>query len=272
MSKSICIKLDNKNISDYLLNELEYFELNDVYISCYKFKIYTNIIIHYVGKDIDLFLNKISTLLTYVIIDLYEPQIIQNMINTNYFYFSTVEKKTIYNLCLTNIDFKNSLSMIKTISDAFYNYFLENKSVILSGFVAFKISNYFKELDSIVEMCVNKFIIDKEYIEFINLLKAYIDTTPCNSNAVHLVYKNHESKLFDSDYKQIEYNDDFIPQKYLSDISFSSNDYALNSLLTLLPKKLYIHLDDFEDDFITTLKKIFDKHVCICKTNDFSSS
>ena len=57
--------------------------------------------------------------------------------------------------------------------------------------------------------------------------------------------------------------------KYLSDISFSSNDYTLNTLLTLLPKKIYIHLiDNVEDEFINTLKLIFDNRIYIC--NDCS--
>jgi len=51
----------------------------------------------------------------------------------------------------------------------------------------------------------------------------------------------------------------------LSDISFSSNDYTLNSLLTLLPRRIYIHIiDGIEDEFINTLKLIFDNRVCIC--------
>ena len=53
--------------------------------------------------------------------------------------------------------------------------------------------------------------------------------------------------------------------KYLSDISFSSNDYALNSLLTLLPKKIYIHLiDNVIDEFIHTLGLIFEDRAQIC--------
>ena len=80
----------------------------------------------------------------------------------------------------------------------------------------------------------------------------------------HLIYKNHDSILLDSSKKLIKFNDDLINKKYLSDISFSSNDFALNTLLTLLPKKLYIHLIDEEDDFINTLKLIFDSRVFIC--------
>ena len=268
MYKTICIKTNNQKIADYLLNELEYFDFEDIYASCYNFKFYTNIIIHYVGKNTDLFLTKISTLLSYVVIDFYEPTIIKNLVNTNYFYFSIEEKKQIYNLCLTNIDFSNSVSMFNIISNSFYKYFSNNKYVILTGFVDFKLQNYVKDLDHIVDMCVNKFIIDREYNEYISLLKAYIQTTPCNSDVIHLIYKNEESILLDSHKDVINFNYHSLNSKYLCDISFSSNDYALNSLLTLLPKKLYIHLIDQDDDFINTLKLIFGSKVFICTDCD----
>lgn len=266
--KTICIKTKNKNISKYLLKELEYFDFQDIYVSCYDFKHYNNTIVHYVGKDIDLFLNKISTLLTYVVIDFYEPCLIKNLINTNYFYFSTEDKKEIFNICLTNVDFHSSILMFNIISNSFHSYFLDNKYVILDGFVNFKLEDYIKELDSIVDMCVNKFIIDREYNEFVNLLKSYIQTTPSCSNTIHLVYKNEDSILLDETKSLIQFNNDLINQKYVSDISFSSNDFALNLLLTLLPNRLYIHLIDKEDDFINTLKLIFDKRVCICTECD----
>lgn len=266
--KTICVKTNNESISEYLLEELEYFDFEDIFVSCYKFKFYTNVIIHYVGKNVDLFLNKVSTLLSYLVIDFYEPLLIQNLINTNYFYFSTEDKKEIYNLCLTNVDLSNSISMLNSISNSFYKYFLDNRYAILDGFVNFKLSDYIKELDTIVDMCVNKFIIDREYSEFINLLKTYIKTSPCVSGVIHLIYGNQKSILLDSSKNNIEFSDDLINNKYLSDISFSSNDLALNSLLTLLPKKLYIHILDKEDDFINTLKLIFDNRVYICNDCD----
>ena len=51
----------------------------------------------------------------------------------------------------------------------------------------------------------------------------------------------------------------------MSDITFSSNDYCLNTLLNILPKQIFIHLiDSNEDEFINTLKNIFGKKVTIC--------
>ena len=162
MLKTVCIKTNNKEIIYNLLDEIEYFNLENIIVSCYDFKIYTNIIIHYTGEQIDFFLNKLSVLLSYLIIDFYESKIIQKIINTNYFYFSLDERKEIYSLCLTNRGFMDSVSLINTISKEIFYYFSNNKYLILDGFVAFRLSNYVKELDSIVDMCVNQYIIDKE--------------------------------------------------------------------------------------------------------------
>ncbi len=40
-------------------------------------------------------------------------------------------------------------------------YVIENKSMILEGFVNFRIKEYIKYLDSIVDIAVNKYIIEK---------------------------------------------------------------------------------------------------------------
>ena len=44
--KSLCIKTNNSNLLQYLLNELKHFELPDICFSLRKFKHYNNIIIH----------------------------------------------------------------------------------------------------------------------------------------------------------------------------------------------------------------------------------
>lgn len=53
--------------------------------------------------------------------------------------------------------------------------------------------------------------------------------------------------------------------KFLSDITFSSNDYLLNTLLDLLPKNIYIHVqDNSNDEFIHTLSLIFESRIHLC--------
>ena len=268
MLKSFCIKTNNNKIIEYLLNEFENIDLKGLYISKLKFKFYNNFIVHYKGKNLDSFYTAFSKILSSVIIEFYEKDLIKHLINSNYFYFTNSEQRKIFDIacdCLYNGELKESFIRKDSIMISCYEYFANNKSAILDGFVNFRIKDYIKIIDYIVDMAVNKFVIDREYTEFIDLLKCYINSKDCIANTIHLIYQNKESMLLDEEKKIISLDNSILNSKYLSDISFSSNDYTLNTLLSLLPKKIYIHLiDEIEDEFINTLKLIFDDRIYLC--------
>ena len=125
---------------------------------------------------------------------------------------------------------------------------------------------YWEFLEDIVDEAVNTFIIEKEYWEFISLLKLYINSQPSLTDVVHIVYSSTDSFLLNENKEIIEDDKNLLNAKYLSDITFSSNDYTLNSLLNLLPKRIYIHvLEGYVDEFINTIQSIFESRVIICK-------
>lgn len=266
--KSFCIKTNNDNIINYLLNNLSSIDFEDIYFIDKKFKIYKNVIIHYKGTKENEFLNLIASLISDCILLFFEPLLIKRCINLNYFYFDDFEKKLIEKNCYSFIqtDEDNTLKYRKEeIWINVLNYLLENKSILLDGFVNFRLNNYLDTINDIVDYSVNKYIVEKEYTEFINLLKIYIDSKQSEADLVHLVYTNSESILLDSNRNIISLSDNIFNAKYLSDISFSSNDYALNALLTLLPKRIELHVIGYEDEFINTLKLIFGNKIFICK-------
>lgn len=266
--KSICIKTNNSNLLDYLLNELDYIELEHIYISQKQFKHYKNIIIHYKGTNDKAFIHELSCILSCLIIDEIEENLLKKIINQNYFYFEALEKKKILNMCfeIFTDDFNKYFdTKYSNLIKSFSSYLSDNKSIILFGFINFRIKDYIKILENVVDEAVNSFVIEKEYFEFVSLLKLYISSQPSNFDIVHLIYTNENSILLDSDKNIINVSDDIFKAKYLSDITFSSNDYALNGLLTLIPKKIYIHLiDNSVDEFIHTLSLIFEDRVEIC--------
>lgn len=268
MLKSFCIKTNNNKMINYLLNEFENVKLDNVYISNSRFKLYNNFIVHYKGKNLNLFYDIFSNILSSAIINFYERDIIKHIINCNYFYFTSIEQKKIFDIACDYL-YNDNLEEVNLRKDSIVisctEYFSNNKSVILDGFVNFRINDYIKIIDYIVDLSVNKFVIDREYNEFIDLLKCYINSKDCGISLVHLIYQNQESTLLDEFKNPICLDDSVLNSKFLSDISFSSNDYCLNTLLTLLPRKIYIHIiDDIEDEFINTLKLIFDDRIYIC--------
>lgn len=270
--KSICIKTNNENLLNYLLNELDYIEIKPVVISTNKFKNYKNIIIHYSGNEIKKFIHEVSCILACLVIDELEESLIKKLILKNYFYFDFNERKHIVEMCFDiftddfNLYFDKKYNCL--IND-FESYLKNNKSIILDGFLNFRIKDYMSILEEVVDEAVNNFVIEKEYLEFISLLKMYVNSQKSTCDIVHLIYTNESSILLDKDKNIINVSDDVFKAKYLSDISFSSNDYALNSLLTLIPKKIYIHLiDNCIDEFIHTLSLIFESRVEICTDCD----
>ena len=272
MLKSFCIKTNNRKILNYLLINLEIINLKDLYISNLKFKLYNNIIVHYKGKNFVTFYSEFSKVISSCIIKFYEKDIIKRIINCNYFYFTSKEQRKIFeivNSYLTTDEIDECNLRKSSIDISCIEYFSNNKSCILDGFVNFRINDYIKILDYLVDIAVDKFVIDREYLEFIDLLKCYINSKKSNTALVHLIYQNQESTLLDEFKKNINIDNTALDNKYVSDISFSSNDYTLNALLTLLPKKIYIHLiDDCEDEFINTLKLIFNDRIYICNNCD----
>lgn len=270
--KSLCIKTNNDDLIQYLLNELDNLELDNVCFSKKEFTHYSNIIIHYTGKDVSLFIEKISYILSLLVIDELEEDFLNKIIIQNYFYFNYKEREKILNICfdlITN-DFSYTFDKkFKILFNTFYAFIEQNHSLFLSGFINFRIKEYFSTLDNLVNEAVNNFIIEKEYLEFISLLKLYISTQNSNCDLVHIIYCNSESILLDNNKNIIPNSEELFKVKYLSDITFSSNDYTLNSLLNLLPKKIYIHLiDKYIDEFINTLKSVFCERVVLCTDCD----
>lgn len=271
--KSLCIKTNNVKILEYLLNELKYTDIKNICFSKNQFKNYKNIIIHYLSeKDYHYFFTKISTLLSFLIIDEFEDCLMKRLIHKNYFYFDSLERdkilKNCYNL-LSDEYYKWFDSKFEILFESFYDFISNHNTLVLDGFINFRLQKYNAILDNIISEAVNHYIIEKEYMEFISLLKLYINSQNANTNVVHLIYKTSEPILLDENKNLIINSDESFNAKYLSDISFSSNDYTLNSLLTLLPKKLYIHLIDNKiDEFINTLQLIFENRISICLNCD----
>ena len=270
--KSVCIKTNNSNLLNYLLNELDYIEIEPVYISSNEFKNYKNIIVHYRGNDDKNFIHENSCILSCLIIDELEEKFLKQIILKNYFYFNYNERKHILDMCYDIFTDDFNTYFDKKYNCLIYNfedYLTTNKSIVLTGFMNFRIKDYMIILENIVDEAVNTFIIEKEYLEFVSLLKMYISSQSCNCNVVHLIYNNENSILLDDNKNVINISDDIFKAKYLSDITFSSNDYALNSLLTLIPKKIYIHLiDNVVDEFIHTIGLIFENRTEICTDCD----
>ena len=155
--KSLCIKTNNQNIIDYLLEDFSSLNLDSMYISNHKFKIYENVIVHFTSENLDFYYDKIASIITNAILEFYQDKLLKRILDYNYFYFSLPEKKIILKLANDFIedDTITSDDNFFAIYYAILDYINQNKSIVLDGFVNFRLQNYMKNLDYIIDISVN---------------------------------------------------------------------------------------------------------------------
>ncbi len=270
--KSLCIKTNNSKVINYLLREVENINIENTYITVKEFKHFNNIILHCKDADVRKFINSISNIITKTIISFFEKNLIKDLINLNYFYFNLPERNTIIDNTLDMLNNDDNIHIkYDFLNNKLFEHLSLNHSIYLKGFIDFRLPEYINFINEKIDLAVNKFLIDKEYLEFVNILRLYIKSESSTSSTehLHLIYYHKNSIIIDDNKEVITCNDNISKAKYISDISFSSNDLALNTLLNLLPKKITVHLiDSYLDEFINTIKLIFQDKVKICEDCD----
>lgn len=157
--KSICIKTNNQDIIEYLISTFEKLPMN-LCISNYRFKKYDNVIVHDIQRDEKEFYDVISIVLKSAIERFFESDLIKKCIKENYFYLNEAEQEyvlkishQIMNLPDNKIGYKNRL-----LKELIKRYIMENKAMILEGFMNFRAREYKELLDNIVEVSVVSYL------------------------------------------------------------------------------------------------------------------
>jgi len=209
------------------------------------------------------------------IIGHYEEKLITRIINSNYCYFNSVERKEILGIALRIIknedkNFLNSLFQIRrrnVIIRKLLDYFESSNSLILDGFVNFRLKDYIKDLEEIVEKAVDEFLMEREYREFIRLLKYFVEIQDPKVEVIHVVV-GFESKYILLDENKNEITRDCI-QEFIDEISegeINYDDLLVSSLITMAPRKIVLHSSGLfrNKELLETIKNVFPGRVILC--------
>ncbi len=217
----------------------------------------------------------VSNALAEYVMQTYEEKLLIRIINSNYGYFSLSERKDILRISLRVIKnekkiFFNTLFQIRRrnlIVKKLMEYFEGSSNIILDGFVNFRLKDYIKELEDIIDNAVDDFLIEREYKEFIRLLKYFVEIQESKFNFIHVVMQ-YEDKYILLDEKKLEITNDCIKDflTELPETEINHDDLLVSSLITLAPKSIIIHnWERFKNQkLLDTIKNVFSGKVILC--------
>jgi len=218
-----------------------------------------------------------NILADYIILK-FEKRLVTRIINTNYCYFSAAERNKILGLAMQEVKSDttliNGLLQIRkrnTVVQTLQKYLEESDIVILEGFTNFRLKDYIRELEEIVDTAVNNFLMEKEYTEFIQLLRYFVETQQSKCDIVHIVVDHDGTHtLIDSQKNEITHAhiQEFSKEPVFEEITH--DDLLISSLITLAPKQLIVHNVNFfrNKKLLETIKSVFRGKVQICPDCD----
>ncbi len=151
------------------------------------------------------------------------------------------------------------------IAEEFRKYLQENTFINLDGFIRFRLQPYTEELRELVEYALDEFQMDKQYQEFISLLKYFVYIQEAKIPVAHLMHLGeNEFIILNEQMKPINTDQAESVVLELVDKDINYEDMIVSTLITVSPKHIFIHTRTADAQVVKTIQQIFEGRVKIC--------
>lgn len=217
--------------------------------------------------------NAIANCIADIIVEEWEARLIRKIIRDNYFYYNEEEKQSILKkvkgiLNPDGFSFYQREQRREKVMEKVQAYLNIHKDLILEGFINFRLKEYQDELEEIVNSAVDEFMLEKEYLEFIRLLKYFVDIQEPRVEKTKIIFKKQGAfTLLDSENKPLKHD---CLEGLMADLvenEINHDDLLISALITLAPREVEIHLEEgmSSEETIKTINNVFGKRVSQCQ-------
>lgn len=200
-----------------------------------------------------------------------------NYFEKSYFYFEDAEGTSIKRIIEDEL---NSDIKINLILKAKIKEYLESFNIInINGFVKFRLKFIKDYVQQIVERCIDNYLIKKEYSDFIGMLKYFSDDEAETNENINIIFNDSKLQIYNENMEKIslisnvEFSEELEPSEIVYDESI------INSIITISPKKIIIHLtknydkmDEISKNTIDIINKLFVDRIRFCMECEYCKS
>ncbi len=202
------------------------------------------------------------------ILETYEEYVLTDTLKDEFIFF---EQDNIYEIL------EKARNSIKIFYKFYYKYVIvkkitsflnSNNKIYLDGFVMFRLTEYRRLAEMVICDAIDQLMAEKEYDEFIKLLKEYISDATPSIVLLHIkVNDNGSFSLFNFKKSQIMFAEENV---YGCRNIFSNTNELLNIIISIVPKRIIWHNNLMVNNWelINTLELLFEDKFAICKGCD----
>lgn len=200
----------------------------------------------------------------------WEKDYVQNVLRKRY-HLNRNERERVWPKAIKSLDDKGEQ----------HDYSIQRKTALVSqilasleanpifhieGFLRFRAKDYRAEVDRAVAYAVDEYALEKEYFEFIDLLKHFLDAQKPRIGVLHVGISAHgKFHLFNEAGEKVtrDYLDGVEPEGDGSDVSYE--DLLISALISAAPREVILHIRyPGYRDTLQTIRNVFEGKITEC--------
>ncbi len=223
-----------------------------------------------------IFKHQISEFLAEHILRDWEEKMLWKEINKKYRHIASEDQEIILGKAadfLKRSNVNESLNLLlnygrkNKISHKIMDYVYSNNNVVIEGLINFCMPDYLNELRFAVDLACEELRNEKEYNDFVKLLRYFVDTQPSRIQEVNLLMdKAGQFWLWDGQGINIE--EKFL-NYYCSDLLLDDiglDDLLVSILITVSPRRIILHnAEQQNNEPVMMIRKVFGERIRDCR-------
>lgn len=213
------------------------------------------------------FYDSLANLVQDIIVNIYIKKIIKDRVIKICGEYTMVEKEEIIESTheiLKDINYyTNERAMI---NKDIINYIIENNSILIDGYMRFRLKKYLYLIDISIEKAIFDLETEKEYEEFLGMLQYFVDMQEPKLELVNVIVQDNDYFLLDMDNNILENGllDDVERDLYYEEVSKA--DLLISSLIVISPERLIVHIEEGkEKELVSVITELFRDRVSFCR-------
>ncbi len=210
------------------------------------------------------------------IINIFAEKEMNYFFDNSYFFIKYDEinevKEKVLNILMSD-NFRDDSNMLfiekkADILNKIENCIEEKSEINITGFIRFRMRELFQDIEEIVDKVVERHMIEREYNEFIKLLKYFVEIQENKIDEVNIIINRGGTYII------LDENQNNIYEMFLDDFSdfnmsmvnTNKDDLLISGLITNSPKNIIIHgvENSLNVEIIETIKQVFEERVSFC--------
>ena len=218
----------------------------------------------------------ISNILYNIVIEKYREKELFNFLTETYFFLKQEEILEVEEMIMKVLRSEENLkdekmifciSKINSIIEKIKTCLEENEEINIKGFITFRMKELREGIEEIIDKVVEEYMVEKEYKEFVKLLKYFVDIQESKIEKINIyIHEGGGYELKDG------YGNDIFNEfmKELSECKIDTEakieDIIISGLITNAPKQVIIHHKEncLNAEFIETIVNVFGDRVFYC--------